>query len=509
MGNFYRFAHRSEKGYTIFMWVNMRWLLPCAIVGVMGLFIAAPLFGFGEIEIVDPPTDERENYRVGFVEFRVDQLNGEFDYLRWSLPLLLYENTIRIEQHRLADDEIAAYRMTLLDRARATEGAALDSALESRDVLLFTENPSSAFARTREQAEENVTKARTRAAMVQAMSPEQIEVAAEKPIERRSGDQQRVLSRDGRTLGEIARQEDLDLLITGSIDQVGEFIFVETELYNTLTERRESSSQLVGSFEEVGALFVEIQDRIAEVLIGGKFASVTIQGIKDDTKIYIDDRLYGYGEQTISYIQPGSHNVRVASSTGQERTQTLFSIPGLQQTIYLSLPQPSTETVRVETSPPGAAVYVNSIWSGYTPIDVPQPTEPSTLVIRKQNFYDARQDLFPEDDAVIFHRLRPAIVDLDERLIVERDQFYGALGLFVISIPVALLITGLAENIVNYYDARTGIPVSTASNRNTLNEAAALQTVQGVSLFISGTLLVNTIIELVEYIGVADRYHGQ
>ena len=340
--------------------------LVCALLYGAWAILTAPLFAAGEAEDVEPPTDERTHYRVGFVEFQVEELATEFDYLRWSLPLLLYENTLVIGAHRLSADEIAAYRATLLDRVRVAEGMALDSALESRDALLFTEEPTSTFARMRESAEQAVASAQSRLAMLDALPLDTIEIASEKPIERHIRGQQRALARDAQSLSDIARQEDLDLVVSGAIDQAGEFLFVEAELYNALTDRYERPLQLVGTFEEINMLFLEIQNEIAEALLGGEWASIAIRGIDTDTKVYIDDRLVGYGEQTISYIRPGIHSVRAVSSIPQqELNQSLFLVAGRRQTVSFALIPPAAETMRIESSPPGAAVYINSTWAGH------------------------------------------------------------------------------------------------------------------------------------------------
>ena len=93
-------------------------------------------------------------------------------------------------------------------------------------------------------------------------------------------------------------------------------------------------------------------------------------------------------------------------------------------------------------------------------------------------------------------------------MVTERDQFYGALGIFAVSIPVALLFSGLSENIINYYSAETGIPITAESDRSNRNASEILQSAQGISIFVSGALLVNAIIELVDYVSVGERYHA-
>jgi hypothetical protein len=138
--------------------------------------------------------------------------------------------------------------------------------------------------------------------------------------------------------------------------------------------------------------------------------SLQISSTPSDAAIYIDGVLQGPTPKTISGLSAGSHAVRVtktgyvdysASITvigGQTLPLKLNLVPRTQPTGSTSPTTPSQPggvgTIAVESSPPGANVYLDGKPSGTTPVTIPDVNAGShALLLTMQGYSDASKSI--------------------------------------------------------------------------------------------------------------------
>ena len=138
--------------------------------------------------------------------------------------------------------------------------------------------------------------------------------------------------------------------------------------------------------------------------------SLQISSTPSDAAIYIDGVLQGPTPKTISGLSAGSHAVRVTKTGyvdysapitvigGQTLPLKLNLVPRTQPTGSTSPTTPSQPggvgTIAVESSPPGANVYLDGKPSGTTPVTIPDVNAGShALLLTMQGYSDASKSI--------------------------------------------------------------------------------------------------------------------
>lgn len=102
------------------------------------------------------------------------------------------------------------------------------------------------------------------------------------------------------------------------------------------------------------------------VAAGGISVSSTPKG----SGLYVDDLYQGITEMIVGNLQPGPHKVTVAEPGYQTSTQTVTVLSGQVVPVSFTLvPEnnPPTGDIQVSSTPPGAVVYLDGNYKGFTP----------------------------------------------------------------------------------------------------------------------------------------------
>jgi hypothetical protein len=103
----------------------------------------------------------------------------------------------------------------------------------------------------------------------------------------------------------------------------------------------------------------------------------------------------------------------------------------------------------------------------------------------------------------------PAVVDQAGLVEERRDTFYGALGAFVVSLPVPIIFGGLYQSILSLFPAEGGaVPgVSEAESSRLAREGTVYFYISRGGLFVSTGLFVNVTIQLARYVEASQYKH--
>jgi len=148
------------------------------------------------------------------------------------------------------------------------------------------------------------------------------------------------------------------------------------------------------------------------------------------------------------------------------------------------------------------------VWQGVTPLALPRPGTPQTVILSAEGFLDETVVLSPEAPGEIVRELVPDPGNWPEVVQERRDRFYRAFGWFALSIPVPVMLNGMYQDIAALYPG--GQPSSELSDAeaqrlagtaNTLLWSARGATVVSVGLF------VNMTVHLIQYIRAGQYAH--
>ncbi|MFP4373111.1 MAG: PEGA domain-containing protein [Spirochaetaceae bacterium] len=484
---------------------------------VAGAFCAAALVlipaptaeaaGGGELDVdVEIPHDERDEYLVGFQVFSGEDLSEENELLARSIPRLLRERLSTLPEHELSDAEREAIARSLLDEAIRKAGDELDAAVAARAELRFETGREDTRRRRIEAAEEKVAEARAKLDAVRAVDPGTIEVAERKPL---SFDEEDAEPFDPDELrARLAREEDLDLLVTGSIEELDGSIVVDVQAYNRFLERVVYEETFVGEPGGTDALVAPVREDLAEVFLGRPWGTLSVTTSRDDTAVYVDDRLVGFGEVTVDYARTGRREVRVARDGIDERSRVVNVRPSRTTEVDLSSEVREADTVRIESRPSGADVYLGSIWQGVTPITLARPEATRTVILSRDGFLDETVVLSRAAPDRVSRELVPDPGNWPELVQERRDRFYRAFGWFALSIPVPVMLNGMYQDIAALYPGGRPSPeLSDEEARRLAGTANTLLWSARGTAAVSTGLFVNMMVHLIQYIRAGQYAH--
>ena len=125
------------------------------------------------------------------------------------------------------------------------------------------------------------------------------------------------------------------------------------------------------------------------------YGTVSIQSNPTGADVYADGVYIGRtrsdGPLVYTQVKPGTHSLRLTKSGYQDYTSTGTVVAGRNYDLDITLnpvPNPSTGSISVTSSPIGAQVYVNNLFRGYSPLSVDDLTPGMYTVDLKLNGYE-------------------------------------------------------------------------------------------------------------------------
>jgi hypothetical protein len=483
---------------------------PLIVAAALLLTAGAPVAhagGQGESgPAVEVPEDPRESYAVGFQVFEGAELSEQNRLLARTIPRLLAEQLSVLPEHELSQAERKAQARALIAEAVREAGEALDDAVEARAGLRFDTGREDERRRKIEEAQAEVAAARAELEAARGIDPGDIEIAAMKPITLGDGETE-PLEAD-RLTARAAREEDLDLLVTGHIEELDGTIIVTARAYNRFLGRMVFERRVAGERGDTDGLVGPLRDGLAEVLLGRPWGRLSVQTDRADAAIYVDDRLAGFGEATLAYTRTGAREVRVAVEGVDERRRTVEVTPSQTTRVALPLQVAAGEQVRIESSPPGADVYLGSVWQGITPLTLERPGAPRTVILSAEGFLDETVVLSPQVPDLISRELVRDPGNWPELVQERRDRFYRAFGWFALSVPIPVMLNGMYQDIAALYPGGQPSPELSDAEAERLARTAntMLWSARGATA-VSAGLFVNMMVHLIQYIRAGQYAH--
>jgi hypothetical protein len=442
--------------------------------------------------------DHREYWSVGVAAFHDKNLSPQNLYLVHSFPLLLRERLEAIPSHFFSAAEVQAYRRDIISREQQRLVKALNDNRRARDELFFSQEQ-----RSRSVYDQRITADLDALQVLQAMNLEQIPFPESRPL--------RFLPASGGELiydelllspPQLAREEDLDLLVWGSFEEIQGFLYFEVNLYApVLGETLYRYSDAVVAME-LYTLVEELIPELASILWGRDWSSLRVETVPEQAAVWIDDRFQGRSPLEIPYLLPGTRLLRVEAPGFSPVEHSLELTPFSEEIHQITLEPRPGDTFSLDSDPSAAAVYDGSRWLGTTPLELEKPEDIRRFLLRREGYLDFPLYADGDVEQVLSTNLIPD--DLDPSAIQNRrrDEMYKAFGLFALSLPVPILLW-------NYgYDFRVLAAVREQDGEDPSQAEYYANLTFGLSLgtmAVSGGLLVNLVLRVIRYLQAADR----
>jgi hypothetical protein len=430
--------------------------------------------------------DQRPDWSIGIAAFEGKNLSPENVYLTRSFPLLLRERLEAIPEHYFSKAEIQAYRNRIIqaERQRLVRSVAADR--RARDELFFI---SDFHQDTAAVYEDRIAANLEALQSLQNLDPEQIVLPQSKPLRFVSGaDGQLVFDKEVLSPFQLAKQQDLDVLIWGRFEEVQSFLYFEITLFNAVLGEPVFTYSDAAVPIELYEIFDELIEELATLLWGRDWSSLAVETDPEGASVWIDEVFQGRTPLRIPYLLPGRKELRVQSQGHQSVIRTIELVSYREESQRITLvPQPR-DTVSLNSDPEGAAVYLGSEWLGTTPLSIENPEDLSRFLLRREGYLDFPLYAQPPLEQSIRLELIPDSSDPSEIQNRRRDELYRAFGAFALSVPLPVFFGGYRRDYL-----ASGVEIS------------ALTYGYFATFGLSSALFGNLVFRLVRYLQAADR----
>ncbi len=443
------------------------------------------------------PADPRPAWRVAFAEWYGVGLAPENTYLGSSIPRLLIERLSPIRKHTLSRTERHDHARRIVNDALRAALRQLGELRERRSELLLQGADADALNARIAEVERRVERLRRLRS-----EPAAVAVAPAKPL-RLVGPEatERLLPAPPFSALGAAEAADLDLIVTGELEEFDSFFYVEAHALDTAAGRTVLTVRDVlprgGVMEALGPL----TDELARLLIGQPWSVLTIDPSPAEAAVYVDGAYAGTGFTELSYQPLGPHRVRAAAPGHRpvERT-VMLTASGLRWAPRLDPAE--LRSLTVTTDPPGAALYLDSRYAGSTPRTVDASGDPVWALVRLPDHHAAGRLLPPAAGDTVQFTLAPAQYDRAQWQRERRDRFYRRFGAAALSLAGPLILFGAAGDA----GERAAAAAADPADLDGLLQSRDLLVFGGAAaLAVSSVLIVRMAFALGDYLAATDR----
>jgi hypothetical protein len=450
------------------------------------------------------PVDTRKNWSVAFTAFTPQGLAPQETYLAFSIPLLLKDQVSALAAHSFSAEERLVYQKQIVSRELDGLYQSLSQLRQQRDETLFV---ATSDRKAVEAAEKRLSDALDRIRWLEDLDPALIVVEKEKPLQIKEGTGVGNLFDPPKySPYQYAVQQDVDLLIGGTATDVQGYILIDLWAYASASEQVVYTFRDAAQPEGIYASLTEAAKGLIGVMLGREWSSLTLVPDPLDSMVTIDGTSMGAGRIQTAYLTPGSHTI-VVSAPGYTQSEVETELASFEERVIpIALQKVERPRVSLSSSPPGADVYLDSVWIGTTPLTLEAPAVRTRLELDLDGYYSMPTSLGPSSPPQLVISLTRDVASRDALQKKARDEFYVALGFFALSLPIPFFCYSYSNDYKLTYVRLLADENPSASGAATVVNIFVYSYYS--SLGVSASLFTWMIVDLVRYIAIANRTAG-
>ncbi|MBN1698282.1 MAG: PEGA domain-containing protein [Spirochaetales bacterium] len=450
---------------------------------------------------------ENTGYTVGFCMFSDLDLSPENIHLKQSIPMLLKEDLESLEKHVVSVLQEKAYQKNiLLDRIRTLNRQLIDLQ-KTKDAILFENVMESKKKAALEETEKKIGDIIKKIGEIKETDPAGITIPEELRIQIKSGEGAGLLlDPPSYSALQYTKTHGIDFLVYGHVEEIFGYLFISISAFDRLLEEKVFDYDITLSPEEVYPALDDIKRELSLLILGREWAGLVVIPDPPTGFVYVNDEFAGIGKTEVNYLKPGKAEVRVTHQDYFEEKKEVNLVAFEESECVVSLTRIASGNVFIDSIPEGANVYVNSVWRGITPLAVERSLHLLRIVIKKDDFDEISFHIGESGEASINVELTKSEISGERRQELKRDKFYTALGYFFVSIPFPVFFKGLADDYGDIRDYRASSGTDEYKRASIMQDAFLIS--HYGTLVVTGALFINLFVNLIDYIGAADRPIG-
>jgi hypothetical protein len=171
---------------------------------------------------------------------------------------------------------------------------------------------------------------------------------------------------------------------------------------------------------------------------------------------------------------------------------------------------PSTgRVVRLESSPAGAYVYVDSVYAGTTPMSYNFTRMPALVRIQADGYLESRFVVDGQSPETVARALLRDSTDWTVEIEERRSRFYRSLSWFVVSVPVTLALRGGYLNVSGAFPPFDDGTLTAEERAGFARLGNILYWSSLAGVMVNVGLFANTVLDIRDYIQVGEGSHNQ
>ena len=465
----------------------------------------------GELPEDELPEDQRERWRVELLGVYTRGVDRELVAVATGIPQIFLQGLEAVETHRLGSAERRAIAEGVLEDRYDAALLRRNELQDEMDRVYFSGAGALEQEEELRRLKEELREQEKLLAMIRGTSADRVDVVPEKPVEVTTAEEPRYSP--VYDLRSWAEESEADLLIYGELDRSANYLFLTVYEYNYHLDRERELGRTAARAEELarnlGRLVRNAQDSVA----GRPVAPLTVRltGYRpQEGEVFVDDSSRGFGSVNIPLLPVGTAQVRVEHPATAPIVRNVRVSNDGENSVEFAIPDPEHGYVAVVSEPPGASIYIDSLWQGTTPYMVERPPNERQIRLSLTDYYDSQFVITPESPNLINRELLPESLRWEEEIERTKDVFYRSFGAFILSLPFPIILNGVYANLTTLFpeeEPRSGLSQEEAQRR--LSQADAVFYSYYTSLGLSIGLFGHMLYRLVNYIRTGEEYHSR
>jgi hypothetical protein len=292
-----------------------------------------------------------------------------------------------------------------------------------------------------------------------------------------------------------------DAFLSGKLSPYYGRIYAELRIYT-----RDSSfvfeDAVIFSYEDMNAAADDLADRIEEAAAGTARSILTVAADPEDARVIVDGKLAANGEPVL--LNPGTVSVLATAEGYENFSGVLELVPGEKAETGVTLSPVVSEILKLPV--PGANVYIGALYVGTVPpggdMEIPVPQD-------RYRYLNVETEDGRRGEVIVLGEQRTngqRSIEIKPKIIPGRDekpvekrrrQFYGAWGRLWVTLPLAVLLDGLAMSYATAYNA--------SGSQELLDRFYTSYYISRGAMIAAGIFGAESLIRLIIYINTANQ----
>jgi len=455
---------------------------------------------------------EKKTWNLGINRFTGINLEKKNEYLLFSLPLLLLDDLSDITTHSVKENEKESYTSKYIQDQIVKIRKEKSQLHKQRDSLLFSETEQNERSTKYASLTKEISQKDSLIGKWTALDQNEIHMNDQIPLLiKKYTDEKDKLGQSWFEKSDFMEKEDLDLLLSGSVEKLDDLFLLNIQCYSKLSESPVLEFQKSGTEDELNNLLMESSDYFRTEILGRLWSTLNIKSTPDNAFIILDGETVGVGNFHSKTLNPGFMTLSVRSAGFKTYSSQVYLASGSDQSREIILEPGEAQSISIYSEPPDADVYLGALWVGKTPMEINKPAELELLKVTKENFmpFILPLDNLTSDNITI--RLDSNLYEKKKRLNETKSAFYRSLGWFTLSLGIPLVLSGIYQNLDNRY-YKYAVDYNTTTNPDSYDKAIYYKKYADISYYclwggvaVSSSLFINSLIKLRNYIIAAEK----